>query len=190
MDPEMPGASTLYNYDIDRDAAPGLVIAKGGSGPNESDPTKHQAWQWPVPTVVTIEGLAQVKLWSATKEFLGATRGAVSAYLRDCDGSSCVDLGGGTISDSNWQGGSPSWVQKTLTFPVGTHTIAAGHSVELVVVVEPSSADDMWFAYDTGPDRSRVSVSITVSGALAPGVAPPSAIAGWLEESWARLLFA
>jgi len=38
MDPDQPRAPVLYNYDVDRDASPGPLIAKGGSGPHESDP--------------------------------------------------------------------------------------------------------------------------------------------------------
>jgi len=162
MDPVLPAVPILYNYDTDRDAFPGLLIAKGGSGPDESDPTKYQAWQTPVfAGAVVIEGDAMVKLWSATKDFDPALGGAVTVYLRDFDGWSYVELGSGTLDDAPWQHGAPSWGLKTLTFPIGSYTVAAGHSLELKVIVEGWSAADMWFAYDTGPYRSRVSLSLS-----------------------------
>ena len=161
MDSDLPTAPVLYNYDTDRDTHEGLLIAKGGSGPDEGDPTKYQAWRTPVFSgAVVIEGDAMVKLWSAMKDFGDAKAGAVTVYLRDFDGSGYVELGSGTVSDPISQSG-PSWNLKTLTFSVGTYTIAPGHSLELKVIVEGSSADDIWFAYDTGPYRSRVSLSLS-----------------------------
>ena len=40
-----PTATTLYNYDTDRDTSAGLQILAGGSGASESDLTKHQPWR-------------------------------------------------------------------------------------------------------------------------------------------------
>jgi len=173
MDYDLPTAPDpsdpfdFYNYDADRNDSPGLTIVRGGSGPNEGDAARHQHWQTPaLPAAVTMQGQATVKLWSATKDFDTTKGGAVSAYLRDCDGSSCVELGGGTVSDSTWQQGSATWVLKTFTFPVGTYTAGAGNVLELVVVVGASSTDDMWFAYDTNDRKSRVTLS--TSGAALP----------------------
>jgi hypothetical protein len=99
MDSELPTASVLYNYDSDRDASPGLVIAKGGSGPYESDPTKYQAWRTPVFSgAVVIQGDAMVKLWSAMKDFDDTKGGAVTVYLLDFDGWSYVELGSGAAT--------------------------------------------------------------------------------------------
>jgi hypothetical protein len=190
MDPVLPTASTLYNYDTDRDGSAGIVIAKGGSGANESDPAKRQRWRTPAfPAAVTIEGTAMVKLWSATKDFDTAKGGAISVYLRDCLGASCTALGGSTLSDPNWQRGSSSWVLETLTLSVGTRTIAAGHSLEMVVVVESSSADDMWFAYDTNDNKSRVTV--TASSDVWPplGAAPSPLLSSWASSLSSRWLF-
>jgi hypothetical protein len=190
MDPVMPTVPDLYNYDTDRDGSPGILIVKGGSGANEADPAKHQHWRTPAfPAAVTIEGTATVKLWSATKDFDFTKGGVISVYLRDCVGASCVGLIGGTLSDPNWQGGSSSWMLKTLTLSVGTRTIAAGHSLEMVVVVEASSAADMWFAYDTNSRNSRVTV--TASSDVWPplGAAPSPLLSSWFPESWPRWLF-
>lgn len=159
MDPTLPTASILYNYDTDRDAFPGLLIAKGGSGADEDDPTKYQAWRTPLfGASLVIQGNVTVKLWSAMKDFDEAKGGAVTVYLRDFDGSDYVELGSDTLADSTWQGGTPSWVLNTFQFSIGPHTVAPGHSLELKVIVEASSDDDMWFAYDTGARKSRIDV--------------------------------
>ena len=99
-----------------------------------------------------------VSLWTATKNFDDTKRGAISVYLRDFDGSNYVTIAGTTYSDATWQGGSPSWVLKTFNVSISSHTLAPGHSLELKVIVENSSDDDMWFAYDTNDNKSRVNL--------------------------------
>jgi hypothetical protein len=159
MDATPPTTSILYNYDTDRDAFPGLLIAKGGSGADEDEPRKYQAWRTPVfGASLVIQGNVTVNLWSAMKNFDGAKGGAVTVYLCDFDGSDYVELGSDTLADSTWQDGTPSWVLKTFQFSVGPHTVAPGHSLELKVIVENSSDDDMWFAYDTAARKSRIHV--------------------------------
>ncbi len=55
-----------------------------------------------------------------------------------------------------WQGGSRTWVEKTITFTDVDRTIAAGRFLQLRVVVGNNSADDMWFAYDTASFQSQL----------------------------------
>jgi hypothetical protein len=158
MDSTLPTAAVLYNYDLDRDAFPGLLIAKGGSGPDENDPTKYQAWRTPpFDASVVIQGDVDVHLWSAMKGFDATKGGAIAVYLRDFDGSNYVELGDATFTDAPWQGGT--WVLKSLKVSISSHTLAPGHSLELKLIVENSSDDDMWFAYDAGNYKSRVNLS-------------------------------
>lgn len=188
MDSVLPGVPVLYNYDTDRDGSPGLLIQRGGSGADEAYDDKHQHWFTPeFPAAVTIQGDAMVKLWSAMKDWGTGKLGAVSVYLRDCEGWDCVELGSDTFIDANWQGGSGSWTLKSLSVPIGTYTLAPGHSLELVVIVDASSEDDIWFAYDTGPYRSRVSV--TASSEIPLTAASSHALAHWVSVDWPSLLF-
>jgi hypothetical protein len=160
MDSIVPTATVLYNYDTDRDAFPALVIARGGGGADEDDSTKYQAWRTPVfDSSLVVDGDVLVSLWTGTKEFDATKRGAVTVYLRDFDGSTYVTLGGSTHTDATWQDGSPSWVLEEFHISVGPRTVALGHSLELKVIVEASSDDDMWFAYDTVNYKSQVDVS-------------------------------
>ncbi len=191
MDAALPEAVDLYNYDTDRDAFPGIVIAKGGSGPNEADGTKHQHWfTQEFPAAVVIQGQASVKLWTGAKDFNPTQSGKVSVYLRDCEGWDCLELGGATLTEPAWQRGSPSWVLKSFTLNIGTHTLAPGHTLELVLVVEPSSGDDIWFAYDTNAWKSRVTVTAT-SDVWPPLTAVSvRALADRISATLPRLLFA
>jgi hypothetical protein len=188
MDATLPVAPMLFNYDMDRDGFPGLVIAKGGSGPDEGDDARHQHWfTGPFAAAATIQGDAMVKLWSAMKDFNPDKVGSVTVYLRDCEGWDCVELGSATISRANWQSGS-SWTLETFIVPIDVYTIAPGHSLELVVVVDASSEDDMWFAYDTNNQKSRV--SMFASSEVPLTAASSHALAYWVSVDWPRLLFA
>ena len=159
MDFELPTAPVLYNYDTNRDASPGLLIAKGSSGVYEINPSKYQAWRTPeFAEAMFISGEASLKLWSAMKNFQEDNGGAVTVYLRDFDGWGYVELGSGTLTSAPWQAGSPSWVLNTITFSAGPYLVAAGHKLELKVIVEGSPDDDMWFAYDSNSEKSSITV--------------------------------
>ena len=153
-------AALLFNYDTDRDLFPGLVLARGGSGANESNPTKFQAWRTTaLPTSVRFEGKVTVDLWTAMKGFQAGKRGFVSVYLRDFDGSTSSDLAQATLDSLNWQGTALSWTQKTFVLNVASYTVPTGHRLELKVIVGGTSDDDMWFAYDTISQPSRVKLN-------------------------------
>ena len=193
MDDVLPAVSDLFNYDTDRDDDPGLTIARGGSGPDGADDAKHQHWFTPeLPAAVTIQGDAMVKLWSAMKDFNAEKGGVVTVYLRDCYewdyGWSCVGLGSDTVA-TNPQAGS-TWTLETFSVSIGTYTIAPVHKLELVVVVDASSDDDMWFAYDTNDHKSRVTVSASASSLEGSEAILPGLVTRWLTGPWARSLFA
>ena len=73
----------------------------------------------------------------------------VIAYLRDFDGNDYTEIDGGSLDIADWQNGSDTWVEYTLTISSVSCTIEAGHYLELKVLVDDVSDDDMWFAYDT-----------------------------------------
>jgi hypothetical protein len=152
-DQTVPIASTLFNYDADRDAGPGRGIARGGSGPGEVDPAKHQQWLTPGATVaVTINGTVRVDLWTAAKDFSTAVTIQSSVYLSDVQGGSrtVIAQAGFTFQ------GTASWSQTTVFMGVSGFTLAPGHSLELTVIAQGTSADDLWLAYDTTAYKSRI----------------------------------
>jgi hypothetical protein len=152
IDVTTPGAVTLYNYDQDRDAFPGRLVLKGASGAGESDLTKYQNWRSAqLASPLTIDGMVTLDFWSAIKDFTPNKRGSVTAYLRDFNpaSSTYTEIANATLTVSNWQGGSGSWVSRSLSVSVTDYVLSAGSQLELKLIVTGSSDENMWFAYDT-----------------------------------------
>ncbi|MBT4073134.1 MAG: hypothetical protein HOE75_05585 [Chloroflexi bacterium] len=145
-----PSATTLLNYDTDRDAQPGIVLLQGGSGATESDLTKYQNWQTATSTAQTvISGTVSINIWSAVKDFSTSLAGELTFFLRDLDDTGYTEIANGTLNGSPWDGeASGSWVNRLLEIPSVSYTVPAGHQIELKVIVGSGSADDMWLAYD------------------------------------------
>lgn len=148
-----PTASTLFNYDTDRDAFAGRLVLRGATGDGETDLTKYQNWRTAalVSPITITTGTATFDFWSAMRGFGTAKRGVVTAFLRDFNPvtSTYIPIASATLDMADWQGGSATWVHKTLGIGVPLYVLVAGHRLELKVVVASTSADDMWFAYDT-----------------------------------------
>lgn len=154
-----PTATTLYNYDTDRDSSAGLLIVKGGTGATESDTTKYQDWRTTALSAdLTIDGTVTVTLLSGMKDFSLSQAGSVTVFLRDFDGSSYTEIASGTLTDADWQGGSSTWVEKTISIADVDYTIPSGNFLEVKLIVTSSSAADMWFAYDTVSYGSRIAL--------------------------------
>ena len=157
LDPTSPSASTLYNYDTNRDVFEGRFITKGGVGPGEADPIKTQVWRTAALTDdVSLVGTVTITLWAATKNYDDAKAGEVAAYLRDYNGSTYTEIGNGTVFKANWQGGSGTFVQETITIPSLNYTIPAGNMLVVEMIVTGNSDESMWFAYDTSAYPTRV----------------------------------
>jgi hypothetical protein len=153
-DAAAPVAATLYNYDSDRNSAPGTTIAKGGSGPGETDPARYQTWQTaPLPADLTLQGSVQVELWAAVKGFAIDKAGVARVYVRDISGGAPVTIASGvTVVSSS----SPGFVRRGIAFNLSPYTVVAGHQLEVKVIVMGNSDDDLWFAYDTTAYASRI----------------------------------
>ena len=159
MDGSASTATTLYNYDTNRDAAPGIVIARGGSGPDESDPSKYQAWRSAVfPFGAVIPSDMTVRLWTAMKDFSPDKLGSMEIHLRDFDGTGYTPIATLLVNRTDWQAGSSTWRPFSNTFPTAGRTLAAGHQLELKIIVRSESGDDLWFAYDTTAYPARIEI--------------------------------
>lgn len=156
-----PTAATLFNYDVNRDAAAGLQILKGGSGPDETTLSRYQNWRTGVlssPRI--INGTVTVTFWSGIKNFATSTAGEVNAYLRDFNptNSTYAEIANTTLTVANWQDDSGTWVSKTLNIAVSNYTVPAGHRLGLKFIVGSGAGNDMWFAYDTTVYPSRFTI--------------------------------
>ncbi len=157
LNPTVPTATTLANHDSPRDADPGIVIAKGGSGAAESNSTLYQRWLSDGQGIV-LNGTFQLRMWSAMKNFNTVLGASVTAYLRDCDGSGngCSTLATSTLTLPNWSGGVSGWTLKTFSFGALNLEVLAGRTLELKLIVGASSGDSMWFAYAAAAQASVI----------------------------------
>ena len=103
---------------------------------------------------IEINGDVNFNFWSGLKDFGQSKRGVVIAYLRDFDGTEYTEIANASLDSADWQGGIEDWVETLMTFSGVTYTIRAGHYLELKVLVDALSDDDMWFAYDTTDYKS------------------------------------
>jgi hypothetical protein len=155
-----PTATTLPNYDPGRDAFAGLLLAKGGSGPGESDATKIQKWITAAGSI-TINGNVSLTVFSAMKDFSTSKKGQLKVYLVECDsaGTALSTLGTVTFTRNPWDSASTgTWVEHTIDFGSVTHAIPPSRRLGLVITVNNGSDDDMWFAYWTVNYNSRLTL--------------------------------
>ncbi len=145
-----PTTGILPNYDPGRDAFPGLVIYKGGSGMFENDPNKYQQWITS-PTGVSLDGPISFIFWSGMENFEVGKRGIVNAFLLDCDefGSDCSLIAQNQKDIFDWSGGWSSWNKHSIEFGNIAYVVPEGRSLSVKIVVSTDSDDDMWFAYDS-----------------------------------------
>jgi hypothetical protein len=187
-----PTAATLPNYDPSRDSFAGLLVQKGGSGANESDGTKYQRWLGPTGGTV-LSGPLTLKIWSAMKDFNTSKRGSVTAFLRECDsaGNNCSLIDSATLTLTPWSGGASTWVERTIDFGTVNHTVQSNGNrrLELKIIVDNNSDDDMWFAYATtgypsvlggscGPTFTVTSTSNSGAGSLRQAITDANACPG------------
>jgi hypothetical protein len=60
------------------------------------------------------------------------------------------------LTDSTWQDGLSGWVEKQVTLSCISKSVQIGQSLEVKIVVGGNAGDDMWFAYDTVTQNSRL----------------------------------
>lgn len=153
-----PTATRLANFDSGRDSVEGLTISKGGSGADESDDRRYQRWRGPTGGMV-LSGEYRLTLWSAMKDFDTRRAGSVTAFLRDCSASTtaCTTITTARLSLTNWSGGTSGWVERSIEFGAVNYTIGTSRLLEVKIIVDERSDDDMLFAYDTTAYPSRLS---------------------------------
>jgi len=129
---------------------------------------KFQAWRTSVfPFGLTIDGTAngtvRVVLWSAMPGFDQEKAGSVTVFLRSYSEGEYAEIGQGSLTEQDWQGGCNTWVEKTVTITGVNYTIPPGGQLEVKVIVDDSAQQKVWFAYDTMAYDSRVELLIPTS---------------------------
>ena len=141
-----PTATTLFNYDTNRDSAAGLLLAKGTS----------QAFNYSVgSTPLTLTGTSSLRIWAALASGTSASA-TVSVGLYDCDstGTTCNQL---VTNSSTWTA-TNSLTSRTIPIvtTAGTYTWVAGRSLQVQVSVPNGQNPDMVIAYDTTTYKSAI----------------------------------
>jgi len=81
-----PTQETLYNYDYLTDNDPGVLIKKGGAGPDEDHQLKMQEWITdPLTEDLEIDGNVGLLYWWGMKDFKTTFTAAARFYIRDYD---------------------------------------------------------------------------------------------------------
>lgn len=155
----LPSATTLFNYDNDRDSEPGLILLRSQNGLSESLTTKYQVWRTGVlETPTVISGDVLIDLFAALTPVTQGQVGIVIAYLRDFDGISHTEIGSGAVFARDWQSGATGFVERMALVKDIAYTIPAGHELEVRLQIDIASQQEMTLAYDTGQHSSLVNL--------------------------------
>jgi hypothetical protein len=159
-----PTVATLPNYDTDRDAVAGLLLARSSLAEplDETDATRFQQWDTAITSPVSASGPLTLTLWSAMAGFATNRKGAVRAGVYDCNGTvtSCTLVAAVTLAPTPpWAAGNTTWVEKTWSFGPVSYTWAASRVLRVKVVPTTGGQDSMLFAYDTTAYPSRLVAS-------------------------------
>jgi len=160
MEGGLPSATTLFNYDNNRDADPGLTLLRTQNGLSESLTTKYQVWRTGVlgaPKV--INGSVLVDIFAALAPVTQGQIGIVVVYLRDFDGVSHTEIGESAVFARDWQSGATGFVERMALIKDINYTIPAGNELEIRLQIDIASEQDMTVAYDTVQHSSLVNLA-------------------------------
>ena len=186
-----PITATLYNYDTDRDSAPGLRLTPSArlQVPVDADPQTFQRWAVQLPSGRALHGAA-TSLWA--KLASGSGTGALYAHLQSCQTATdgCVTLATEAVA-----GDGGSWAEYAIDFGPLDDVIAPGGWLVLRVGVPAElAAGAMVVAFDTtsypasltlnpGADLALASV-VDTAPAHVPGVFPAVRTYRYTLYSW------
>jgi hypothetical protein len=152
LDTTKPTATTLYNYDTNRDSIAGLKLNRSAAGghPAETDTTKFQDWLMTstLPSSIVIDGQTSLFLGAAAWDFQIGKTMTVLAWLYDFDPatSSYTAIGRkGSVGFTSESG----WTLISAHFSKVVQTVPAGHKLALKVQFDGNSETEGMIAYDT-----------------------------------------
>lgn len=156
VDGHMPQNGVLPNYDVDRNADPGLTIERSLEVLETSDPASRQVWLLPA-DITAFPAAASLTLSVAPAGQVDpGDELHVRAGIYECDaGRVCSRLVRQTLAVPAVAQGAFTSVGFDLS--VGTLTpIAPGRRLELRVAVVYSSDVDAWLGYDSADHPSAL----------------------------------
>lgn len=163
LDSTRPTATTLYNYDTNRDALAGLRLVRAAVGGNvdEPDTTKFQDWVTTstLANSITIDGRPSLFLGAAAAAFLTGNKMTVAAWLRDLNPATNQYTTIGTKGSTGFTSGS-GWTLISVHFSGVEYTVPAGHKLVVKVQFDGTSQADGMLAYDTSSFLAYVNLPI------------------------------
>ena len=147
LDLVAPTATTLFNYDTDRDSEPGIQLIRS-SDPAETDDTKLQEWvSATLSSTTTIDARMSVFIAAAGKGFVEKDMVLLATVLDLDPGSGEKTKIGDRASESF--ASQSTWSLISVHFDKVTYTVSAGHKLVVMVQFAPESGDEGMVAYDT-----------------------------------------
>jgi serine protease AprX len=151
-----PKEILLPNYDTNRDSQPGLLLMRGAT--SQANATSSQVQRWRLATFTADTQLApnaEVEVYAAVKGFQKQKSAKLWAYLNEVDanGNGVRVIASGFYTASDW---GDKFAARKISFKNAISVLHAGNQLELAVMVDNSSADDLWLAYNTKAYPSRV----------------------------------
>ena len=123
-DEVMPTATTLYNYDTDRDSDPGRLIQKDPETCTQTDPAKYQDWRTdPLASDYHIDGAVEFDIWLALKDYQTNKAGYFNVCIRDKNGGSYTTIIETTVSLSAEDFDAGAFI--SLGYPVQIYDVEA-----------------------------------------------------------------
>lgn len=143
-----PSSGSVKNFDLSRNADPGLTLQTTTDGWTEDASSRHQDFIFDV-AGLHLSGSLTLTIWSALEDFANQDAGAIAAHLLDCNrfGRGCHLISETGISRQHW--GGDSWVRDTMAFPAADHEFSDNRSLVLRITVPHSASHDLWIAYDS-----------------------------------------
>jgi len=154
-----PDASTLPNYDTDRDSVPGLSLQSTGSGFAEGNIARIQRFGLN-PGGQTLSGTAQLTVFVATDADLGGTPVTLRADLANCavfySPCSSPSIAEATATVSTWVNNG----FQQVTFDFGPVSENFGSSRRLVVRIITEDGHRLHLAFDADTHPSSVQLEL------------------------------
>lgn len=165
-----PSSAILPNFDPGRDQAAGLLLRRGGKGPQEKDPTRFQLWHLPVAEMsFEVTGFT---IWAADAGMDGSEEVEFEAYLMLCN-PECEVVDQLTKSISH----TSEWRKVTLALRSAEYTYGSDDRLVVKIIVTSASQDDMWFAYGTRSYPAHLSLIETSTTTTPPDSSTSTAFA-------------
>jgi type II secretory pathway pseudopilin PulG len=154
-----PTATTLFNYDTDRDAVTGRSLDTGGAGYGDVSASKTMYWQYGVASNTTFAGTAYLSLYGVLRSLDPTETGVVNVYLRAQNGASWTNVGSATFTAGPW--GTSALGAFTVPVTGLNFSIAKNALLEVEVQVGSGASGVMDFGYDTSIYPASLSLPYT-----------------------------